>query len=88
MAEEREWEVQATLLEALPRETEGQPQFRELVRGTLPRCFGQAAIMTPEGRRKLHNETADGGRIDTGEIAAHFGDLPFQPVEMKPSDLI
>ena len=88
MAEERDWEAQAILLEALPRETEGQPQFRELVRGTLRRCFEQAAIMTPEGRRKLHIETADGGRIDTGEIAAHFSDVPSQPVEMKPSDLI
>jgi hypothetical protein len=88
MSGERDWEMQATLLEALPRETEGPPQFRELVRGTLRRCFEQAAIMTQEGRRKLHIETADGRRIDTGEITAHFGDSPSPPMEMKPTDLI
>ena len=88
MSHEQDLETEATLLETLPRETEGTAQFREIVSGTLRRCFEQAATMTPEARRKLHIETADGGRIDTAEIAAHFGDPPCPPVDMKPTDLL
>lgn len=88
MSAGRDLEIGATLLEALPRQTEGTAQFREIVSGTLRRCYAQAATMTVEGRRKLHIETADGGRIDTAEIAAHFGDPPCPPTEMKPIDLL
>lgn len=46
MIEDRDWEMGATLLETLPRETEGTPQFREVVGGTLRRCLEQAGTMT------------------------------------------
>jgi len=88
MSHEHDPEAEATLLETLPRETEGTPQFREIVRGTLQRCFEQAATMTPEARRKLHIELADGGLIDSAAIAAHFGDPLAPPPDMKPTDLL
>lgn len=88
MAENHDMDADAVLLELLPPETEGQAQYRELIRGPLERCFAQAATLTPEGRRKLHIELADGGRIETAEIAAHFGDAPLAPVDLKPTDLV
>lgn len=88
MAEERDMAAEAVLLETLPRETEGDRQFRELVRGTVERCFTQAGTLTPAARRRLHIELADGGRIDTAEIAAHFGDPAAPEVDLKPTDLV
>lgn len=88
MIEDRDGEMSATLLEALPRETEGMPQFREVVSGTLRRCLEHAGTMTPEAQCKLHIELTDGGRIDTDEIMAHFGHSLDRPVDMKPTDLV
>lgn len=88
MSDARDRDAEATLLEALPRETEGQAQYRELISGTLDRCFERAGTMTPEGRRKLHIELADGSVIDTAGIAVHFGDPPGATVDMKPTDLL
>lgn len=74
MSKNYDWATGATLLEDLPPERDGSPQYRELVSGTLRRCFDYVAMMSVEGRRKLHIETADGGRIEAAELADSFGD--------------
>lgn len=88
MSKDYDWAMEAVLLEDLPPETEGAPQYRERIKGSLERCFDHARTMTPEGRRKLHIETADGGRIEAAEIAAYFGDEAADPVALKPTDLV
>jgi len=77
----------ATLLEDLPPETDGSPHYRELVSGDLRRCFDYAAMMSVEGRRKLHIETADGGRIEAAELAESFGDEAVEHATLGPARL-
>lgn len=88
MTEAINWDMDGTLLEVLPPETEGSPQYRELVAGSLRRCFDYLAMMSVEGRRRTHIETADGGRIGPEEIAAHFSDAPADPIHLRPTDLV
>lgn len=87
MPRDYDWAMGATLLEDLPPETDGSPQYRELVSDNLRRCFDYAGMMSVEGRRKLHIETADGGRIEAEEIAGSFGDEAAEPVTLEPSRL-
>lgn len=83
MARDYDWAMGATLLEDLPPESDGSPQYRELVSGDLRRCFDYAGTMTIEGRRKLHIETADGGRIEAAELANSFGDGAARSAERR-----
>jgi len=87
MPREYDWAMGATLLEDLPPEPDGAPQYRELVSDDLRRCFDYAGMMSVEGRRKLHIETADGGRIEAAELADSFGDGAAEPVILGPSRL-
>jgi hypothetical protein len=83
----QDWATGATLLEDLPPEKDGSPQYRALVSDTLKRCIDYAEMMTLEGRRRLHIETADGDRIEAAEIAAFFGDQAAEPAELGPAGL-
>lgn len=85
MSKTYDWTTGATLLENLPPEADGSPQYRELVSDTLKRCFDYAEMMSVEGRRKLHIETADGDRIEAADIAEFFGDEAAEPVQIGPS---
>ena len=87
MTEKYDWTLQATLLEDLPPEKDGTPQYRELVSGDLKRCFDYAATMTPEGRRKLHVKTSTGDRIDTAELVEFFNESAGVPVAHEPIEL-
>ena len=87
MPKDYDWTMGATLLEDLPPEPDGSPQYRELVSDTLRRCFDYAAMMSVEGRRKLHIETADGGRIEAAELADSFGDRAAEQVTLGSSKL-
>jgi hypothetical protein len=87
MPRDYDWAMGATLLEDLPPEPDGSPRYRELVSDTLRRCFDYAAMMTVEGRRKLHIETADGGRIEAAELAESFGDGTAEHVTLGPARL-
>lgn len=87
MAEKYDWALEATLLEDLPPEKDGTPQYRELVSGDLKRCFDYAATMTPEGRRKLHIETRSGDRIDAIELAEFFDEAAGARAVQKPIEL-
>ena len=87
MSRKHDWAIGATLLEDLPPEKDGSPQYRELVRDTLKTCFDYAGMMSLEGRRKLHIETADGDRIEAADIAEFFGDEAAEPVTLGPPGL-
>ena len=87
MSRNYDWAMGATLLEDLPPEKDGSPQYRELVSDTLRRCFDYAEMMSVEGLGKLHIETADGGRIEAAEIAAFFGDKAAEPAAIGPAGL-
>lgn len=87
MSETHDRAAGATLLEDLPDEKDGSRQYRELISDTLQRCYDYAGTMTPEGRARLHIETADGERIEAAEIAAHFGDEAVEAAELGPAGL-
>jgi len=87
MSKTYDWAMGATLLEDLPGEKDGSPQYRELVSDSLKRCFDYAQMMSLEGRRRVHIETADGGRIEAAEIAEYFGDEAAEPAELGPPSL-
>ncbi len=87
MSKKHDWAIGATLLEDLPPKKDGSPQYRELVSDTLKRCFDYAEMMSLEGRRKLHIETADGDRIEAADIAEFFGDEAAEPVTLGPPGL-
>ena len=87
MMQEYDWAAGATLLEDLPPHEDGSPQYRELIRGDLERCFDYARTMTVEGRRTLHIEIADGSRIEAIELGAFFGDAAEAPNPQKPVEL-
>lgn len=88
MTDAIDWDMEGTLLEVLPPETEGLRQYRELFSGSIRRCFDHLELMSVEGRRKTHIETADGGRIGPDMIAAHFDDEGAAPVDLRPTDLV
>ena len=85
--ENYDWAEAATLLEDLPPERDGAPEYRELINGDLKRCFDYAATITTEGRRKLHIETARGRRIEAFELAEFFNEAPRPRAVQKPIDL-
>ena len=74
MRERYDWSEPATLLEKLPPNKNGSPQYRELITGDLRRCFDYARTMTAEARSIAHIELIRGGRIDMDEFDAFSDD--------------
>jgi hypothetical protein len=70
MREQYDWSEPATLLEKLPPDKNGSPQYRELITGDLRRCFEYARKMTAEARSIAHIELNRGGRIEVNEFDA------------------
>lgn len=69
-----DWSEPAALLERLPPDKDGSPQYRELITGDVRRCVDHAATLTAEARSITHIELVRGGRIALDELDAFADD--------------